>query len=79
MDNVNAIVGENNSGKTAVIRVLNAFFNITEKNSFIDEKKAFLNDAHLFKPRANTYITITFKNIPQNKIFNQYKIINAKV
>lgn len=36
LDTVNAIVGQNNSGKSALIRALNAFFNPE------DEKQSFL-------------------------------------
>lgn len=67
LDKVNAIVGENNSGKTAILRALNAFFN------FKEEEMSFLNESHRFKSRTNTYIAVTFKNVPNNTEFDKYK------
>lgn len=55
---INAIVGENNAGKTTVLRALNAFFN------FEEEKDSFENKLHQYAPRNNTHIRITFDDIP---------------
>ncbi|MCO4577283.1 DNA replication and repair protein RecF [Streptococcus infantarius subsp. infantarius] len=48
---INAVVGENNAGKTAVLRALNSFFN------FENEKESFENRSHQFAARTNSYIT----------------------
>lgn len=52
IDNITALVGENNSGKTSVLRALNAVFN------YSDEELYFKNESHKYSSRANTYITI---------------------
>jgi len=65
----NAIVGENNSGKSAVLRALNAFFNYTEEEVY------FKDGTHQYSPKSLTRITLTFSDIPikatyQSKIHN---------
>lgn len=52
IDNIAALVGENNSGKTSILRALNAVFN------YSDEEPYFKNESHKYSPRANTYIII---------------------
>lgn len=42
LSQLNAIVGENNAGKTTVLKALNAFFN------FEMEKESFKNRTHQF-------------------------------
>lgn len=61
-----AIVGENNSGKTTILRALNAFFNFEEEEYF------FINNMHQFAVRNNTKIEIVFKDVPYNELYNEY-------
>ena len=56
-DQVLALVGQNNAGKSHVLRALNAFFN------FEDEKNEFLNLDHMFSSRARPKIIVSFSNI----------------
>lgn len=58
MDNITAIVGENNAGKTAILRALNSFFN------FEEEKQNFIDRTHQYAKRSNSYIEIYFADIP---------------
>lgn len=55
-DAVTALVGENNAGKSAVLRALNAFFNYSE------EEGSFRNGQHDHSPKAKTRIEIHFKS-----------------
>lgn len=64
IDNITALVGENNSGKTSVLRALNAVFN------YSDEEPYFKNESHKYSPRANTYITI--------RIFDEHNSLGRK-
>ena len=61
-----AIVGENNSGKTTILRALNAFFNFEEEEYF------FINNMYQFAVRNNTKIEIVFKDVPYNELYNEY-------
>lgn len=63
---VNAIVGENNTGKTSILLALNAFFN------FRDEKIRFENQTHRYAARMNTYITVTFSDVSGILEFQNY-------
>lgn len=67
MSDITAVVGENNAGKTAVLRALNAVLN------YKHEEESFLNKAHRYAPRNNTYITIVFKDIPNKDIYENKK------
>ena len=58
MHDITAIVGENNAGKTAVLRALNSVMN------FKEEEENFANCRHRFAPRCNTHIKIVFTDIP---------------
>lgn len=67
LSQLNAIVGENNAGKTTVLKALNAFFN------FEMEKESFKNRTHQFAPRNNTHITLTFDSIKnEDDDYSQY-------
>lgn len=72
-DQISALVGENNAGKTAVLKALNSFFNFNEEEEF------FLNKSHYYGPKANTRIQISFKidiyDIPD--IYSKYILNNA--
>lgn len=61
-----AIVGENNSGKTTILKALNAFFNFEEEEYF------FVKNMHQFAVRNNTKIEIVFKDVPYNELYNEY-------
>ncbi len=64
MNNITAVVGENNAGKTAVLRAINAVLNYNfEESSFISKK-------HQYAPRNNTYIVIAFSEIPAKPIYS---------
>lgn len=54
IDKVMALVGENNSGKSAVLRALNAFFN------FEEEEADFINGKHLYSAKTKPVIRLTF-------------------
>ncbi|WP_311063877.1 AAA family ATPase [Halomonas sp. DWK9] len=57
LDTVNAIVGQNNSGKSALIRAMNAFFNPDVEESF------FYQGKHNYTSSSMPKITIGFSNI----------------
>lgn len=61
---INALVGENNSGKTGVLRALNSVFNFKEEEEF------FLNNAHQHAPRNNTKIIVTLSDIPNKNFYH---------
>lgn len=50
LNELTAIVGDNNSGKTAILRALNCFFN------FDSEEKDFRTLVHKYGPRTKTKI-----------------------
>lgn len=54
-----ALVGQNGSGKTSVLRALNAFFN------FEDEQGAFERGQHVFSSSAVAVIDVTFTGAPE--------------
>lgn len=57
-----AIVGENNAGKSAILRAINCFFNYDE------EESSFKTKSHQYSPRSLTRITLHFTDIP-NGVF----------
>ncbi len=70
---INALVGENNSGKTGVLRALNSVFN------FKLEEKFFRNNVHQFSTRNNTKITLTLSEIPNNDFYKNKTCKNKLV
>lgn len=59
LHNITAIVGENNAGKTAILRAINAVLN------FEEEKDSFISGKHRYAaPRHNTCITVQFDDLP---------------
>lgn len=54
---VTAVVGENNSGKSALLRALNAFFHFNE------ESDAFRLGQHQYAPRTHARIEIVFSGV----------------
>lgn len=63
LNNITAVVGENNAGKTAILRALNAVLN------FQQEQNGFESKNHRFAPKANTYIKITFSELPDRTYY----------
>lgn len=61
------IVGENNAGKTAVLRALNSVFN------FDFEAPFFLDGTHQYAPRTVTRISLTFNDVPKKNIYDGKK------
>jgi putative ATP-dependent endonuclease of OLD family len=73
LNKVNAIVGQNNSGKSALMRALNSFFNPQL------EIEHFNNDTNLYtSKRSVPRITITFNSIPNKPIYQPF-LINGKI
>lgn len=73
MKDITAIVGENNSGKTGILRALNSVFN------FEDEKKFFLDKTHQYAPRNNSYILLKIEDIPAKSEFLRKYIFNNEL
>ena len=72
MNNITAVVGENNAGKTAVLRALNSVLN------YKFEESSFINKRHQYALRNNTYISITFIDLPDKPIYTD-KICDGKM
>ncbi|TMP31199.1 ATP-dependent nuclease [Pseudoalteromonas rubra] len=72
VDSINAIVGQNNSGKSCLLRALNVFFNYEK------EESAFVDGVHSFAPRAISKVEIHFENFDENRTPDKY-INNNKV
>ena len=69
---ITAIIGENNAGKTALLRALNCVFNWDE------EKQSFLDNTHQYASRTVTKIAITFDDVPNKEIYRN-KLNNGKL
>lgn len=65
---VSAIVGENNSGKSAIIHALSTVLNYDE-----NETKRYNDGSHSFTPKSKAVITISFVSIPANRELRQYR------
>jgi len=68
ISSINAIVGQNNSGKSCLLRALNVFFNYEK------EEQAFLSGVHTFATRSIAKIEVHFDNFDVDK--TPYKFIN---
>ena len=64
---ITGIVGENNAGKTAILRALNSVFNFEFESSF------FLDNTHQYYSRTVTKISLTFDDIPEKSIYDGKK------
>lgn len=60
-----ALVGENNSGKTAILRALNSVFN------YEFEEADFTNGVHRYAPRTVTKIRVDFSDLPSKDIYRE--------
>ena len=69
---ITALVGENNAGKTALLRALNSVFNWNY------EEKYFLDNTHRYAARTVTKIEIHFTDIPSREFYIG-KICNGEV
>nr|WP_010130189.1 AAA family ATPase [Microbulbifer agarilyticus] len=63
---INAIVGQNNSGKSCLLRALNAFFNYEK------EEDAFKNGLHSFRPRTVSKIEVHFEDFDRARMPARY-------
>lgn len=63
LSELTAVIGENNAGKTALLRALNSVFN------WEYEQPYFLNNAHQYAVRTTTKIILTFDAIPDREIY----------
>lgn len=59
------MVGENNSGKTAILRALNSVFN------YEYEENDFINGAHRYAPRTVTKIKVNFCDLPTKELYRE--------
>lgn len=66
LGDITAFVGENNAGKTAALRAINAVLN------FEQEEEAFRLRRHQHAPRSNTRITLTLSDIPESEVYEPY-------
>ena len=71
MDQITAIVGANNAGKSHILRALNAFFN------FSDERNAFLSQDHLYSAHSRPRITVSFNDIKEEDQIRAEYIYNG--
>lgn len=60
LNDVTALVGENNSGKSALLRALNLFFN------YADEELALLAGKHQYTQSSQPRIELTFNDLPND-------------
>ena len=65
LNEITAIVGENNSGKTAILKAINSFFN------FEEEEADFDNAVHRYAPSTITRIRLTFSDLPDKPLYNR--------
>ena len=73
IDQILAIVGANNAGKSHILRALNAFFN------YNNERDSFASLDHLYSARSRPKITVTFSDIcPEDGINPEY-VYNDKL
>lgn len=68
LGDVCAIVGKNNSGKSNILKALNAFFN------FEEERDSFINGNHSYTSTSNSIIELVFTDVPNSQIYKSYSI-----
>jgi len=69
---INAIVGQNNAGKSCLLRAMNAFFNYER------EEQAFSEGVHIFASRSTSKIEVHFNEFDVSKVSGKY-IYNGKI
>src|SRR5690554_506429 len=67
IDDIICIVGQNNSGKTAILKALNCFFNIQDELQNLIEGEHFYSTSN-----AVPKITITFNEVPINGVYDGF-------
>ena len=72
LNEVTAVIGENNAGKTALLRALNSVFNWEYEQDY------FLNNAHQYAVRTTTKILLKFECIPDREIY-EGKLLGDKL
>src|SRR5690554_2159398 len=72
ISSINAIVGQNNAGKSCLLRAMNAFFN------FEKEEAAFEEKIHSYAPRTTSKIEMHFEDFDINRVQEKY-INNNKI
>lgn len=72
-NDITSVVGQNNSGKSAIMRALNSFFNPDLELDY------YINGTNLYtSKRSIPRITINFVSIPDNEIYNSF-VFNGKL
>jgi putative ATP-dependent endonuclease of OLD family len=66
LSDITAIVGQNNSGKSAIIRALNAFFN------YENEHENFITGKHQYSASSKSKIEICFCDVGNIEELSQY-------
>ena len=69
---ISALIGENNAGKTALLRAINSVFN------WDFEEKYFLNNSHQHAIKTVSKIILTFDDVP-NKDYYRNKVQGSKL
>lgn len=71
-NDITAIVGQNNAGKSALMRALNSFFNPTSELRF------YIDETNLYTTRRTIpRIVISFKNVPNNAQYSPFVLNGA--
>lgn len=61
INSVSALVGENNVGKSTLLRALNAFFNLEQ------ERPYFFDSSHEYSPQSQSRILLVFNSLPNDE------------
>ena len=72
LSEITTVLGENNAGKTSLLRALNSVLNWDE------EKRYFEDNSHQYAPRTVSKIILTFDSIPDKEIYRG-KLNNDKL
>ena len=63
-DEITALVGENNAGKSAILRAINAIFNYSLEQPY------FIDNTHQYAPKTTTTIVLYFQDFSLEKYFD---------
>lgn len=63
---VTSLVGSNNSGKSSILRAINAFFN------YESEHACFVNGQHAYQPSSVSWVRLVFGELPKDKRLERY-------